>query len=275
VRLVPLLILTSAAAVTGVAVRQRRSARSVPMATGAQGSAERCAEPADAGVSGPPGTVFGSRGTVRLVRARVLGALRSARNLACVALVQVPVIAALLWRIVPAESTGGQCTLTSAYVLITTAIAMLATASALAAIFFNIPGLAVAIGLVTTVSFVLIPQIKAAIESYDRCRGPSRECRVDLSINTLGQAAMLTAVVAWTAALVLQVLALFHFGIVFLAWLGALELGASEVLKWGGVASNAAAAGVLVGLLTMVAVYEACRNREGAPTPGPVPEGIG
>jgi hypothetical protein len=258
-RLTSLVVLSSAAALTSVVVTRRRRASRVMDAL----------EPPSV-VTRPLNAI---RRAVRRAGCAVRRMSRAVQVLTCVALVQVPVVAALLWDLGPAESTGGQCSLALAYGLITAAIAALGIASALAAIFFNIPALIAAIGLVLTVSFVLIPQIRAAIESYDRCKGPSKSCRLDLSVNTLGQAAMLTAVAAWIVALALQILAVFHFGTVFLAWLGALELGTSEVLKWGGVVSNIAAVGVLIGLLTMVAVYEACRNRES--DPGPIPEGIG
>jgi hypothetical protein len=167
------------------------------------------------------------------------------------------------------------CSLTTAYALIATAIGMLGTASALAGIFFNIPALSAAIGLVATVALVIIPKIRSELEAYERCRGPSERCRLDLNINTLGQAAMLVALGAWTIALVLQVLALTHFGTLFLAWLGALELGTSEVLKWGGVASNVAAAGVLVGLTSTVIAYQACRDSEDRPSRPGEPAPIG
>lgn len=180
------------------------------------------------------------------------------------AVVRAGFVAAIVWNLARAESIGSRCSLTGAYALVSAAIAMLGTASAAAAIFFNIPGLAVAIALVTTVSFVMIPKILAAIDSYDACKGPSEHCRLDRSITTLGQAAMLIAVAGWTLALGLQILALFEFGSIFLAWLGAISLGTSAVLQYGGVASNLAAAGVLVGFLTELAVYESCRNHETA-----------
>ena len=255
-----LLLAAGAAATHVVVTRRRRLARAGPRAAAVTVPARRrpavCARPA------PWPAV-----RRRIARAADRGR-RAARTVVWLATLPVHLLAlARLRRALLMEQSSSQCSLAAAFAYIAAAIAMLGSASALAALFFNIPALTAAIGLVLWVSWVMIPQIRAELEAYVRCRGPSERCRLDLNVNTLGQAAMLTAVGAWFAALVLQLLALTHFGTIFLIWLGILELATSEVLKWGGVASNIAAAAVLAALTTMVLAYKACRDAEESPVP--------
>jgi hypothetical protein len=160
------------------------------------------------------------------------------------------------------------CSLTKVYALITAAIAMLATAIAAASIFFNIPGLIVAIGLAGAVSGIpgtnlgMISQIRLGLLEYDRCRGPSERCSMGPNIDLLGRAASLLSVVAWIAALALQISALGFITSFFLAWLGVSMAAAGEALKWSGIVGAAATAAVLVGLLTQVRNYQVCRDEE-------------
>jgi hypothetical protein len=213
-----------------------------------------------------------ARRSIPVVRHAVrlaLAPLRTAFTRAT-AVIRIGSLAPIAWSLARAGPTNARCSLAGAYALVIAAIVMLGTASALAAIAFtNPPLLAAAIALVLTVSFVLIPQIKSAVQSYDRCMGPSEDCRIDTSDKTLGQAGELIAVAAWTVALALQIIGLFELGSIFLAWLGLATLGTSAFLQWGGVISNSAAAVVLVGFLTNLASYESCRNHESANAPAP------
>jgi hypothetical protein len=166
-----------------------------------------------------------------------------------------------------------QCNLAKVYVLIASAIAMLAAAIAAASIFFNVPGLIVAIALALAVSGIpgtnlgIIAQIRLGLLEYDQCRGPSERCRIGPNIDLLGQAASLLSVVAWTIALVLQISALGFITSFFLSWLGVSLAAAGEALKWSGIVGAGAAAAVLIGLLTQVRNYEACRDAEGRGEP--------
>jgi membrane protein YdbS with pleckstrin-like domain len=158
------------------------------------------------------------------------------------------------------------CSLQTAYNLIAVAIAMLAAAVAAALIFFNVPGLAVAVGLVLAVSGIpftdlgLIPQIRKAIQAYQDCRGPESRCTLNHSIDLLGQAAAIVSVFSWLAALALQITALGFITSVFLSWLGVAPLAAGEALKWSGIAGAVACSIILVGLVTQLRAYEACRD---------------
>jgi hypothetical protein len=159
-----------------------------------------------------------------------------------------------------------QCNLQTAYTLIAVAIGMLAAAVAAASIFFNVPGLAVAVGLVLAVSGIpgtelgLIPQIRKAIRKYQDCRGPDSRCTLNHSIDLLGQAASTVSVFAWLGALALQITALAFFTSVILSWLGVAPLAAGEALKWAGIAGAVACSIILVGLVTQLRAYEACRD---------------
>jgi hypothetical protein len=248
VRLGPLLLITAGAAAAHFVVAKRRDASRGKAAT----------EP----VADRAGSATGNAGGIARASRRALGTARS-----LIALHIHLLVLTRRQRDVLLGQSSSPCSLTAALAYIATAIAMLGSASALAAIFFNIPALIAAIGLVAWVSQVLIPQIRAELEAYVLCRGPSERCRMDLNINTLGQAAMLTAVAAWGAALLLQIIALSYFGSLFLAWLGLLVLATSETLKWGGVVSNIAAAAVLAALTTTVLAYKTCRDAEQAPVP--------
>jgi hypothetical protein len=83
----------------------------------------------------------------------------------------------------------------------------------------------------------------------------------------LGQAASLLSVVAWTIALVLQISALGFITSFFLSWLGVSLAAAGEALEWSGIVGAGAVAAVLIGLLTQVRNYEACRDAEGRGEP--------
>jgi hypothetical protein len=154
------------------------------------------------------------------------------------------------------------CSLATAYALIATAITALGAAIALAAIFFNVPGLAVAIGLVLTVSLYLIPRIRDELTAYEQCRGPSTRCSMASNINLLGQAAALISVIAWGAALVGYIACLVASASFFFAWLCGVLVPLAEVLKWSGIVANGAAIAILVGLVTNVANYKSCRDNE-------------
>jgi len=168
-----------------------------------------------------------------------------------------------------------ECSLSKTYALITAAIGMIAAAIAAASIFFNVPGLAIAIGLVIAVSGIpatdvgMIPQIRASLKEYESCQGPSQRCRLNPLVDLLGKAASLISAGAWIAALALQLAALGFLGSFFLSWLAPFSIAAGELLKWTGIASAAAAGAVLVGLMTQVRAYEACRSHE-RPEPSPI-----
>jgi hypothetical protein len=186
----------------------------------------------------------------------------SAGAAAGLALLVAPTAGLSVWLRLLLLEVGSTCSLATAYALLATAIGLLATAVAAAAIFFNIPGLAVAIAATATVSFVLVPRIRAEIEGYDRCMGPTDRCRLDYTINALGQVAMLLSIGAWTIALGLQILAALHLASFFLAWLGTIELLSGEALKWSGIAANGAAAAALVGFTTNLVQWQRCHEEQ-------------
>lgn len=167
------------------------------------------------------------------------------------------------------------CSLAKAYVLISTAIVMLGTAIALAWIFFNVPGLAAAIVLVIAVigiigtDYGMIDQIRIAIREYVTCMGPSTQCKEAPSIDLLGKVPMVIGVLAWIAALAIQISALAFLASFFASWLGVPTALVGEVLKISGTLVVAAGAVMLTGLLVLVRNYEACRDKEVAGRPGP------
>jgi hypothetical protein len=167
------------------------------------------------------------------------------------------------------------CSLTKAYALITSAIAMLAAAIALAVIFFNIPGLIAAIGLVIAVTGIpftdlgMVAQIRIALREYVTCVGPSDRCPIAPSIDVLGTVPMIIGVGSWSMALVLQISGAGFLASWILAWVGLPLIAAGEALKIAGSLLVAAGAVMLAGLLTQVRTYEVCRNSETPPV-GPI-----
>ena len=176
---------------------------------------------------------------------------------------------------IEARLTPVNCSLTKAYALIVSAIAMLAAAIALAVIFFNIPGLIVAIALVLAVSGIpftdlgMVDQIRIALREYATCMGPSENCPIAPSIDLLGKVPMIIGIASWTMALVLQISGLGFLASWILAWVGLPLIAAGEALKIAGSLLVGAGAVMLIGLLTQVRTYEDCRKSEGQPG-GPI-----
>jgi len=154
------------------------------------------------------------------------------------------------------------CSLTKAYSLIAAAIAALGAAAAAAFVFFNVPGLVAAIALVAGVAFGLIPAIRAELEAYEQCRGPSDRCRMSSNIDLLGQAAGFVGILSFTIALASQSAAILALVSFFGAWAAPALIAAGEVAKWSGIASCMAGAGILVGLAAQLASYQSCRDEE-------------
>jgi hypothetical protein len=156
------------------------------------------------------------------------------------------------------------CSLTKTYALIFGAIAMLGVAIVLAYFFLNWPALLVAIGLAATVSFVMIPQIRSSISDYATCRGPSQRCSINSTIDILGQAAALISIVSWVGAVALEIPALAALASILFAWLGVTLAGLAASLRITGIVGAGACIGVLLGVLTSVIDYKACRDSEGS-----------
>jgi hypothetical protein len=160
------------------------------------------------------------------------------------------------------------CSLSKFYTMIASAIALLALAVVGALIPFNVVGLAISIASVLTVSIFLIPGMRAELRAFDTCMGPSTKCSVGPNIDLLGQVASIVSAVAFIAALALEVAAIAAIATVIFAWIGlTLEAGAA-LLKYSGIVASGAAGLILVGLLTNVRNYEACRQSEKTPPIG-------
>jgi hypothetical protein len=155
------------------------------------------------------------------------------------------------------------CSLTKPYALIAAAIAMLCGAAALGYFFLNWISLLVAVGLVSTVSFVMIPEIHSSINDYVACRGPSQRCSIAPVINNLGIAAELISIVSWTVAAALEIPAIAALASFFFAWIGVALEAVAAGLRLTGIASALAASGILVGVLSNLVAYKACRDSEG------------
>jgi hypothetical protein len=159
--------------------------------------------------------------------------------------------------------------------LIASAIALLALAVVGALIPFNVVGLAISIASVLTVSIFLIPAMRAELRAFDTCMGPSTNCSVGPNIDLLGQVASIVSAVAFIAALALEISAIAAIATIFFAWIGlTLEAGAA-LLKYSGIVASATAGLILVGLLTNVRNYEACRRGEVTPPTGTGTGGLG
>ena len=154
------------------------------------------------------------------------------------------------------------CSLNSVIALISAAIAALAGAIALAIIFFNLPGLIIATILVGTVTFALIPQIKAGLQAYADCRGPSETCTMSLALNTLGQAAGIISIISFAAAIALLITALAFIVSVILSWLGLTLAAAAEILQIAGCVGCGAGILILLGVMTNALAYKACRDSQ-------------
>ena len=154
------------------------------------------------------------------------------------------------------------CSLTKTYALIAAAIAMLGAAMALAYFFLNWVVLLVAIGLAASVDYVMIPEILSSIRAYAICRGPSQRCSIDLTISTLGQAAALISITSWVVAVALEISAIAAFLSFFFSWLGIPMAATAAALRITGIVGAGACIGVLLGVLTNVRNYEACRDTE-------------
>jgi hypothetical protein len=163
------------------------------------------------------------------------------------------------------------CSLNTVIGLIVAAMAALAAAIGMAVIFFNLPGVIVAIALVGTVTFVLIPQINSGLQAYATCRGPSKSCNLSfaLTINTLGQLAAILSIIAWVVAAILLAGALTLITSVVLAWLGVTVAAAAEILQVSGAVSCGVGILILAGVLTNALGYKSCRDAEGTSPPPP------
>jgi hypothetical protein len=162
------------------------------------------------------------------------------------------------------------CSLTKTYVLISVAIAMLVAAVVLAYFFLNWVALLAAIALAATVSFAMIPAIRSSIRDYVTCRGPSQRCSISPAIDVLSQAAVVLSITSWTIAVALEIPAVAALASAFLAWLGVSLAVLAVPWRLPGIGCAAACAAVLVGVLTNVSGYAACRDDEAAGGGGPI-----
>jgi hypothetical protein len=154
------------------------------------------------------------------------------------------------------------CSLSKFYRMLWEAIGLLALAIAGALIPLNIIGLVASVASVATVSFVLIPAMREELKAYDTCMGPTQSCSVGPNIDLLGQLASILSLVAFAAALALEIPAIAALASVFLAWLGVTLEAAASALKYSGCVACGAGILILLGLLTNVDQYESCREKE-------------
>jgi len=165
------------------------------------------------------------------------------------------------------------CSLDSVSRLIAEAIAALLAAIALAYFWITALPLFAAAALVASVAFYFIPAIKQALLDYANCRGPSDQCRISLTIDTLGQAAATLSAVAFLVAATMQVAALAFLYSWFLSWLGVSMMVAVVYLVHAGIFSCAITALILLGVLSNAWSFKKCMDQQpGGSGPGPVIE---
>ncbi len=156
-----------------------------------------------------------------------------------------------------------KCSLTAVILWIVGAIAALGLAMALAYFLLHIPALIVAIALVTTVAFVMLPQLRSALNAYATCRGSISDCSINPAINILGQIGVIGALVFYTLALGFEFAAIAAFLTVVLGWLGGiLKLTAAGMVAAGNVTSGIAIL-LLLGVLTDAIVFKNCCDSHG------------
>lgn len=149
--------------------------------------------------------------------------------------------------------------------MLTFALVLLGVAIAGALVPFNVPGLIVAIAAVLGAA-ALISAMRDELRAYDECMGPGTSCSVGPNIDLLGQAASIISAGAFIAALALEIPAVAAMATGVLAALGLSLEAAATVLKYSGIVACGATILILLGLLTNVKAYEACREAERDPT---------
>jgi hypothetical protein len=152
------------------------------------------------------------------------------------------------------------CSLSKVAGLISAAIVALGSAVALAYFWIAALPLFAAAALVASVAFYFIPAIKQALLDYVACRGPSDKCRVNLTIDTLGQAAATLSVVSFAAAAAMQVAALAFLYSWFLSWLGVSLMAAVAFLVNAGMFSCGITALLLLGVLSNAWAFAKCMD---------------
>ena len=154
------------------------------------------------------------------------------------------------------------CNLDKVNGLIAAAIAALVAAIALASFWVTALPLFAAAALVASVSFYFIPKIKDALNEYAACRGPSKACRINSTVDTLGQVAATLSVIAFTAAAVLQIAALAFLYSWVLSWLGVTTMAAVALLVTAGKYSCAIAILLLIGVLSNAWAFKKCMDSQ-------------
>jgi hypothetical protein len=168
------------------------------------------------------------------------------------------------------------CSLSKVGGLIAAAIAALVAAIGLAYLWMAALPLFAAAAIVASVAFYFIPEIKKAIFDYVACRGPSEKCRVNLTMDTLGQAAATLSVVSFAVAAVMQVAALAFLYSWLLSWLGVSTMVAVQLLVNAGTIACAVTALLLLGVLSNAWSYARCMDQQQAGSPlvgGRTPQG--
>jgi hypothetical protein len=160
------------------------------------------------------------------------------------------------------------CSLNKVGALIAAAIAALVAALALASLWVTALPLFGAAALVASVALYFIPAIKQALLDYGVCRGPSDRCRMNLTIDTLGQAAATLSAVAFAAAAVMQVAALAFLYSWVLSWLGVSTMAAVLILVTAGKYSCAITALLLLGVLSSAWAFKKCMDEQQPSDPG-------
>jgi hypothetical protein len=156
------------------------------------------------------------------------------------------------------------CSLSKVAGLISAAIAALVAAIVLAYLWVAALPLFAAAALVASVAFYFIPEIKKALLAYVACRGPSERCRINLTIDTLGQAAATLSVVSFAIAAVMQVAALAFLYSWLLSWLGVSTMAAVQLLVSAGQVACAVTAFLLLGVLTNAWSFAKCMDDQQA-----------
>lgn len=155
------------------------------------------------------------------------------------------------------------CSLNSVYAWISAAIATLAAAVVAALFFVTAVPLFIAAALVAVVAYVLIPQIKSALQAYGNCRGPVGKCPpISLTIDTLGQAAATLSALTFIYAAVLELGVAAVVGSWIFSWLAPTLQAAVVKLVHGGCYGCAITALILIGVLSNAISFQNCMNQQ-------------
>jgi hypothetical protein len=148
----------------------------------------------------------------------------------------------------------------------------LGSAAAMAAIFFNIPGLILAIALVGTATFVQIPQIRGELDAYANCRGQNSRGSMRHLLDVLSQLAGFIGIGSFVVALASLSGAVLSLVSIFGSWAAPALIQGGQAAQYTGVVACIGAILILGGVISEVETYRSCRDAEDRAKP---PSGSG